>query len=322
MRIRWSILTTLLALAVAAPAAAQVVTIAGPNARPELHATPEAMVARLMSFDANHDGRVAPSELPERMQPFFSRADTSRDGALDADEVLRLAQRPPVVVAAGGLQAGHYGFGEDFGLDTRLHIEGAIEDLRLAADRRNEALSIGHRFIDAVNAQAKADVLSAAEPLLTAEQFADFKVIVDQPNRPVAFTDSEARLRADLSGLALTQQQTTDPEATLRTLMERVSLISRRGNLTAVIQKYFLPADEQQKLQAAVQRFQTHDRLSETERTALLNELRGVLNEQERDDLRAALERRPIIKQEGVTATVIKRATAVGNDQVVIKAAF
>src|SRR4051794_18760186 len=58
-------------------------------------ARPEAVVARLMSFDMNHDGRVTRTELPERMQALLVRGDVTKDEALDGAEVLRLAQGPP-----------------------------------------------------------------------------------------------------------------------------------------------------------------------------------------------------------------------------------
>jgi hypothetical protein len=271
---------------------------------PGAGATPDAVVARLMSFDTNHDGRIVRAELPERMQALFTRAETTKDGALDADEVRRLAQRPSVVVAPQGVQPGHYGFGDDFGLDTRLHIEGAIEDLRLASDTREKALGIGHRFLDTVDAQAKADVLAAAKPLLTAEQFADFTKLIEQPIHLTALPNAVVAQTPDGATRIVLSSGAGTPEAQVRALAQRLTLISQRVGLLRAITKYQLGPGEQQTLQAAIERFQAHDRFSDEERSALLGELRGVLTDQERDDLRAALERRPIIKQElGIAAT-------------------
>ena len=297
----------LLTLGVAAPAVAQgqvelrplatekgftiAVSHANERARPTPIETPVAttdtVVARLMSFDANHDGRVSPTELPERMQGLFIRADVSHDGALDPDEVRRRAARPIAQAAPIGVQIGHYGFGDDSGFDSRLHIEGAIEDLRLAANRRDEAISIGRRFSDAVKAQARADLLAVAAQVLTPEQLADFKQSLDVPPAP-------ALTATDVNALGKGEAR-----AVLQAMVERARLLANRGSLDRVAAKYPLTPDEQETLLLAVQRFQAHDRLSEEERSVLIGQLHDVLTDQERDDLRAALERRPIVKQQG-----------------------
>jgi hypothetical protein len=270
------------------PTAVTVTISSGTRARDVASATPDAMVARLMSFDANHDGRVSRTELPERMLGLFVRADTSKDGALDPDEVRRLAQRPPVIVAPSNLlQPGHYGFGDDFGLDTRLHFDSAIEDLRLASATQDEALGIGRQFIDRVNVQAKADVLAAAEPLLTAEQFADFKAIIDQ-------SPAGTQLPV-LSTPNITSRDNI--QTVLNAVNEQLRLVRQRGDLAAVVGKYQLGSNEQHTLLDAVARFQSHDVLTADVRSALLEELHDVLTDQEREDLGAALERRPIVKQ-------------------------
>ena len=45
------------------------------------------MVARLMSFDANKDGKLTKEEVPERMQGIFERADANKDGRITAGEL-------------------------------------------------------------------------------------------------------------------------------------------------------------------------------------------------------------------------------------------
>ena len=51
------------------------------------------MAARIMSFDANGDGRVTRDELPERMRTRFDRMDENGDAAIDAGEAQAMAQR-------------------------------------------------------------------------------------------------------------------------------------------------------------------------------------------------------------------------------------
>ena len=48
---------------------------------------PDDMVARLMAFDANKDGKLTKDEVPERMQGIYERADTNKDGVLTKEEL-------------------------------------------------------------------------------------------------------------------------------------------------------------------------------------------------------------------------------------------
>ena len=59
--------------------------------------SPDDMVTTLMAFDKNKDGKLSKTELPERMQGLFDRADTNHDGFLTSDEIRKLAaaQAPP-----------------------------------------------------------------------------------------------------------------------------------------------------------------------------------------------------------------------------------
>jgi Ca2+-binding EF-hand superfamily protein len=46
----------------------------------------------LMAFDANGNGQLEKSEVPERMQGLFDRGDTNHDGVLTRDEIAKLAE--------------------------------------------------------------------------------------------------------------------------------------------------------------------------------------------------------------------------------------
>jgi len=50
------------------------------------------LTATLMMFDANHNGQLEKSEVPERMQGLFERGDTNHDGVLTQDEIAKLAE--------------------------------------------------------------------------------------------------------------------------------------------------------------------------------------------------------------------------------------
>jgi hypothetical protein len=49
------------------------------------------MLARVLSFDKNEDGKLTKDELPERMQGMIERGDTNGDEALDKEELIKLA---------------------------------------------------------------------------------------------------------------------------------------------------------------------------------------------------------------------------------------
>ncbi len=52
----------------------------------------EETVKTLMAFDANGDGKLQKSELPERMQGIFERGDTNHDGVLTVEEIRTMAR--------------------------------------------------------------------------------------------------------------------------------------------------------------------------------------------------------------------------------------
>lgn len=166
----------------------------------------DAVVARILSFDRNNDGIVEKGELPERMQDVVTRGDIGHDGALDDAEIRRLANTRPATFAGRGFRTQGYAFGDEIGLSSRSHIEGALEDLKLDSSTREAALPIVKTFVD--NLEVKA----FANP-----------------------TEKMGRLR-------------------------------------------------------------TQQRLGDAERSALLEQLKGILSEEECDNFRAALERRPLVK--------------------------
>ena len=288
-------LVTLLAVSVTAPTGAQVVTpgqvFTSVSVNTNLQATREAVVARLMSFDRNHDGRIVAGELPERMQPLLTRGDLSKDGGLDSSEVRHLAESPaPQVVLRNGLQVGHYGFGDDFGFDTRLHIDGALDDLKLARDTTNKAREIAHTFMSTIEANATADLMASMKALLSADQFNQVKAAIE--GQPMTVS---AVQRDGVTFFGATAEEAAG--------QERVVTVLRRGgrpNLEGYIKRFDLEAGRNQQALAAVELFEARNlhRLTDTDRPVLLAQLGGLLNDEQRDDLRAALERRPLVKQQ------------------------
>jgi hypothetical protein len=63
-----------------------------------------------------------------------------------------------------------------------------------------------------------------------------------------------------------------------------------------------LPPAQRLKATAAVERFRSRLRPGDEERAALIEAMKGILSDEERDNFRAALERRPLVKSGGGVA--------------------
>jgi hypothetical protein len=249
------------------------------------------VIARMLSFDSDNDGRVTKNELPERMHGILPRGDTDRDEALDLTEI-RMLSRQPVELTVRGfpqLHGGGYGFADEGSLSSLSHIQGALEDLRLASATRDKALPLVTAFGQALDADAAEELLTAMQPLLTEEQLADFKQALD-PRSPKRFI------------VNMGQREGT----TTRVFMAGPSLARR-------IATYRLTATQSEQALAAIERYKERLRPGDQDRVALLDQMTGILSDEERDDFRAALERRPIVKSGpgGVVMGVAGRAIAV-----------
>jgi hypothetical protein len=249
------------------------------------------VVARIMAFDRNRDGSVAKAELPERMQDLVIRGDADLNGSLDATEVRTLALRPANAATVRGFQhTGGYTFGDQVGVSSRMHIEGAIDDLRLASDTKDRALFVARTFVDAREADVTAKLMSELEGVFTSDQLARFKTAVtdQRVGRVIALASpNDTTLRVFLAGTNGGSRFDADGLA---------------------------PAQKAQAIDA-IARF-TGFRLGDADRSELLDQMKGILNDEERDNLRAALERRPLVKS-GVVAGVV--GGVVGGDVFTIK---
>lgn len=285
MRRQSVLLMTLLTLGVIAPAQAQFAKIAIP---PATQMTPDIVVARLMSFDTNRDGKVARAELPERMQPLLSRGNVNDDDALDSTELRRLAETPPPPVTVR-VQPGRYGFSDEgFQFDSKLHIDGALDDLRLAGVTRDKAFEIARVFQDGRTDRANADLIATMSSLLSPSQLAEFKAVFNR--KPASVPAVQVN--------GVTFFGATPAEAAGQKLVfSRIR--SNNFEPARVIERAELSDENRKQAMAAIEEYQAriNGRLVDADRHALLDQLRGVLDDQQRDDLRAALERRPLAKQ-------------------------
>lgn len=78
----------------------------------------EDMANRLMEFDADKDGELSKTELPERMQGLLERGDTNENGTLSRDEIVEMSQGGGGFgggFGGGGSRRGGFGRGEGGG---------------------------------------------------------------------------------------------------------------------------------------------------------------------------------------------------------------
>jgi hypothetical protein len=247
------------------------------------------VVARMMSFDRNRDGRIEASELPDRMQNLFDRGDTGRDGTLDGAEIRRLATAPTVsmTLAGGRGQPAGYTFGDQAGVfSTRTHIDGALDDLMLESPAREQAQEIVRKFEEDLEFTAKADLVKQMEPLLTADQLTAFRTMVER--------QSNIRVAPGIAGNAQVFFFGMD--------------LGRR------VDTFGLPPAQRREATAAIERFNARLRTDEASRAVLLRQLRNVLTAEERDNFRAALERRPLVKANTMPGVVSGIVTMPGQD--------
>ena len=260
-------------------------------------ANPDEVVKRIMSFDRNSDGKVARDEVLERMEDVVTRGDTSGDGALDAGEIFKLASQPPPTMKVRGFEGSQYSFGDESGFSSRLHIEGAIEDLRLASPAKERAVELGTAFAEALERSAKVDLLSEIERLVTPDQLARFKMALERQS-PVRISFKSG---------------TDHPDAVrLQQMTKQLQLMVGLVNLNRQVEQLGLAANEKAQALAAVERFKKRFRPADTDWSPLLAQLHEILSDGERDDLRAALQRRPLVKAGGPMAFAVQQVSPVG----------
>jgi hypothetical protein len=200
---------TLAGAAVAQPPEPRQVPLRGPG-QPAFIISVEDVVARLMAFDKNKDGKLTRDELPERMHHLIALGDANKDGALDRDEVKKLATT--LATTPGGPRTAGFGVGGGFRVgpgpgrpgpvttatapgrfgvrgDLRFGpgpgaIEGVVDDLKLSGKKKDQALAAVKAHEENVRKlmdQARAELLQKMKEILSAEELEDFKAALDRP---------------------------------------------------------------------------------------------------------------------------------------------
>ena len=151
---------------------------------------PIAVVARLLSFDADRDDRVTAAELPERMQSIVDRVDQNDDGFMTAAEIEAAVDRRPVGVE-----------GRSIVLRNRStsSLSEVVQDLKLPQPKHDLALAIvkNYQVPRNLNNSKSIDldvVVTAMKELLDEEEFGDFTAAATRLSpRSITFIDTVVR---------------------------------------------------------------------------------------------------------------------------------
>jgi len=236
-------------------------------------ASVDEMIARVLSFDHDGDGAVGGDELVDRMQPLLARGDRDGNGRLDRAEIRALASAPPRTKNTFPFASHGYGFGDEIGISSRSHVEGALEDLRLDDEAHARALQVVSAFMDAVEAKAADTLMDDLEPLVTSQQAAQVRAIVAP--------GSEGRPTVSIPGVAGNR------------------VIRFNGTLEQLVEQFRLSPEPRETARAAVARYRETIRPGEAERPVLLASLQGLLDDDQRENFGAALARRPVVSRGG-----------------------
>src|SRR5262245_6929944 len=162
------------------------------------------IVERIMAFDKNKDGKVTKDELPERMHHLIALGDTNKDGALDREEIRKLASTPgglgpvgagpagvgPVDLFVGGRTSPAPGGTAGFAGPGPAVIEGVVDDLKLSGKKKDQALEVAKAHRENVRKlmeQARAEMLLKMKAVLSEQEFKDFQAALDRPRGAVLF---------------------------------------------------------------------------------------------------------------------------------------
>jgi hypothetical protein len=146
-------------------------------------------VERIMALDKNKDSKVTKEELPERMQDLIAKGDTNKDGALDKDEIKKLAAELGRNGAVRGFAGRGAGFRPGGAFRQGDGIEQAVTGLKLSGTKKEKAESAlqAHRENDRLLLElARADLLLKMKDVLSEEEFKKFREATARRPGPVS----------------------------------------------------------------------------------------------------------------------------------------
>lgn len=206
------------------------------------------LVAALMAFDRNGDGKLERNEVPERMQGLFDRADTEKKGVLTPDQIRKVAE-------------------EDN--EKRADPEpypGYAKRARIAYMRRfpvNSALDANHD-----GEVSAAEIEDAAAALRMLDKNADGKLTEDEvTSDPVIALVVQFMLAADTNG----DDRLSKQEASVRSAQEfGIAIAAADGNHRGYVSEAELIAEISKRADANHDGVVTSEELLQARRSGAL----------------------------------------------------
>jgi hypothetical protein len=237
-----------------------------------------------MSFDRNNDGKLEKAELAERMYTVMDRGDANGDGCLDRSELLTLATAKPAPAAVRGFGHGSYMVGPDTEVSSRRHLEGALDDLRLEAARKEPALAIVTTFSQTLDTDARAELLDVMKTILNPEQLTTLTTALEQ----------ERRLGVERVMTSVERVMTsTDQQG-------KIVRFVLPGTIERSVATFRLAPEANGRAMAALKQYRSRLRPNETERVELGRLLASVLTKEESENFVAAIARQPVAAAGGL----------------------
>jgi hypothetical protein len=131
--------------------------------------------------------------------------------------------------------------------------------------------------MDGLETDATADLLNEVKSFLTTEQMGVFKAAVAKGRSAAAQFTFVSRPQNGAARLVM------------------------QSGMDVQVAGLSIPPEQRLKAMAAVERFKSRIRPGDEERAALIEAMKGILSDEERDNFRAALERRPLVKSDRFT---------------------
>ncbi len=161
------------------------------------------IVERIMSFDKNNDGKITIDELPERMQHLIALGDLNKDGALDKEEIRKLATTlesfagltgnagpggPPPGVQAKGPPPNKGGAPKGGALKGAAgEVQRTLDELNVsgaARDKADRALRAHQDKVRRFEELVRAELIMQMKDALNEEDYRVLKSALDRPAGP------------------------------------------------------------------------------------------------------------------------------------------
>ena len=156
----------------------------------------------------------------------------------------------------------------------------------------------GYTFGDQFELSSRSRVLGAFDDLRLQDSVRDDALPIVTRFMDALEAQAATALLKEMEGLV-----TTNHLARLTAAVDRQFDARLATELSSMIRQFNLPPIQHGLATDALKSFKERIRFGDAHRTALIDQLTGLLTDEDRDNFRAALDRRPLVKAPGVTVS-------------------